>query len=202
MPAENNDLELIEELRTDSRDAFAQIYDRYWNKLYRAATRKVRVSENAQELVQDIFLDLWIRRQTLQVEVLEHYLTTTLRYKVINFYRKEIIRQNYIEAVSAKMVEADWNTEEEITYNDLIQAIIDCIDGMPPKTKLIFELSRVQYKSIEEIAKILNITTRTVDNHLHQAIKALRLQLKDYYICVFPVICGSLCLQQLFHGFV
>lgn len=181
-----SDVFLLIDLKAGSENAFEQIYDRYWNRLYRLAAGKIKESENAKEIVQDIFLDLWLRRETLEIDVLEHYLLSTIKFKIIDFYRKDIVRKNHAEFVFTHMSKADWDTEEELAYNDLNQLIIHCIDQLPPRTKAVIELSRIQHRSITEIAQILNVTTRTVDNHLSQGLKALRLQLKEYdlYICL------------------
>ncbi|GLU55261.1 RNA polymerase sigma-70 factor [Dyadobacter frigoris] len=179
-----SDIERLNALKMGSTTAFEEIYERYWNKLYKIVVGKIKISENAKEIVQDVFLDLWLRREELEIKVLDYYLFGTIKFKIIDFYKKEIVRKNHAESVFANISDADWDTEEELAYNDLNRAIIACIDQLSVRTKNIFELSRIQHKSIGEIAKILNVTTRTVDNHMSQALKILRLQLRDYSVYI------------------
>ncbi|WAC12547.1 RNA polymerase sigma factor [Dyadobacter pollutisoli] len=182
------DSDLVEGLRLGDEDAFEQIYDRYWHKLYRVAENKVRASDEAKEIVQDIFLDLWVRRGTVSIGELEHYLLGAVKFKVLDFFKKEIVRRNYDKFVFINMSEADWDTEEELAYNDLNQSLIACIDQLPPKTRVVFELSKLQHKPNVEIAKILKMSTRSVEYHLSQGLKTLRIQLQDYSIYVLLLI--------------
>ncbi|MGX5858644.1 RNA polymerase sigma-70 factor [Dyadobacter jiangsuensis] len=178
------DAALIEGLKLGDEDAFEQIYDRYWHRLYRAAENKVRESDEAKEIVQDIFLDLWARRGTVDILELEHYLLGAVKFKVLDYFKKEIVRRNYDQFVFINMSEADWDTEEELAYNDLNQSLIACIDQLPPKTRAVFELSRMQHKPNAEVARILKISTRSVEHHLSQGLKTLRIQLQDYTLCL------------------
>jgi RNA polymerase sigma-70 factor (family 1) len=177
-----SDAELIDGLKLGDEEAFEQIYDRYWHKLYRIAENKVRASDEAKEIVQDIFLDLWARRGTVDISELEHYLHGAVKFKVLDFFKKEIVRRNYDQFVFFNMSEADWDTEEELAYNDLNQSLIACIDQLPSKTRAVFELSKMQHKPHGEVAKILKISTRSVEYHLSQGLKTLRVQLQDYNI--------------------
>lgn len=186
-----NDTELIEQLHMGDKVAFQKIYDRYWNRLYRVAVSKVRVTENAKEIVQDIFLDLWQRHQESHINDLERYLFSAVKYKVLDFFKKEVLRKQYADTMADSLSEADWETEETLAYSDLQQTLLSGIDQLPPKTKLIFELNRIQYKSAEEIAQLMGIPLRTVEYHISQGLKTLRHYLKDYLI-TFWLVCISL----------
>lgn len=186
-----SDTELIEQLHMGDKVAFQKIYDRYWNRLYRVAVSKVRVTENAKEIVQDIFLDLWQRHQESHINDLERYLFSAVKYKVLDFFKKEVLRKQYADTMADSLSEADWETEEALAYSDLQQTLLSGIDQLPPKTKLIFELNRIQYKSAEEIAQLMGIPLRTVEYHISQGLKTLRHYLKDYLI-TFWLICISL----------
>jgi RNA polymerase sigma-70 factor (family 1) len=182
------DSELLEGLKLGDEEAFRLIYDRYWHKLYRIAENKVRASDEAKEIVQDIFLDLWLRRGTVNIGELEYYLHGAVKFKVLDFFKKEIVRRNYDQFVFTHMSEADWDTEEELAYNDLNQSLIACIDQLPSKTRAVFELSKMQHKSNGEVAKILKMSSRSVEYHLSQGLKTLRIQLQDYSIYLFLLI--------------
>ncbi len=183
-----SDTQLVFGLKAGDEDAFRQIYDRYWHKLYRVAVGKVKAIENAKEIVQDIFLDLWLRHADLDIETLDHYLFSAVKFKVLDYFKHEIVRQNHRDFLTFSQSDADWDTEQEIAYNDLNQSIIACIDQLPPKTKQILELSRLQHKSNMEIADLLGISHRTVEYHIAQGLQNLRLYLRDYIILLLVVL--------------
>ena len=176
------DIELVQLLREGEEGAFEQIYERYWSSLYRIAVGKIQASDDAKEIVQDIFLDLWQRRGNVQIIDLEHYLKKAAKYKILDYFKKEVIRRQHEQFVFISTSQAGWDTEQELAFNDLNTALMSCIDFLPPKTKEIFHLSRVEYKSTEEISNLMDMPVRTVEYHITHGLKAVRLHLKDYLI--------------------
>ncbi|ODS86514.1 MAG: hypothetical protein ABS46_00830 [Cytophagaceae bacterium SCN 52-12] len=126
-----NDAELVLLLETGNEHAFQEIYDRYWHKLYRMAVGKVGSQENAKELVQDVFLDLWFRRGEVRIGELDRYLFSAVKYNVLNFIRKEIVRKQYELSVFAKTPDTDCNTEDTLAFQELQQAIMTGIEQLP-----------------------------------------------------------------------
>ncbi len=187
----NSDTESIRQLGMGDAGAFKDIYDQYWNKLYQAAVSKVRVSENAKEIVQDIFLDLWQRRDEIQVNDLERYLFSAVKYKVLDFFRKEVMRQRYVDSIANSPLESEDNPADKLAFNELRAEILNAISHLPDKTRSIFELNRIEYKSADEIAHLLDIPSRTVDYHITQGLKSLRFHLRDYMISMF-LVCSAL----------
>jgi len=177
-----SDIDLAKALKEGSESAFEAIYDRYWHKMYRVTLSRIKISENSEEIVQEIFSDLWARRAEVDIAALDHYLFRAVKFKVLDFFKRQIVRRNYEQFVLVNESDINWDTEQELAYYDLNQAIIACIDQLPVKTKLIFELSKMQQKSNIEIADLLKISNRAVEYHLSQGLKSLRLQLKDYIL--------------------
>jgi len=175
-----NDTDLLQQLRLGNRAAFEEIYNRYRIRMYRAALSKVRTSENAMEIVQEIFLDLWLRRDKVFIDDLERYLFSATKYKVLDFYKKEFTRKQYAESVQVSGFDESYDTEETIAYNELSRSIVACIEQLPEKTRVIFDLNRIQGKSPDEISDVLGIPLRTVEYHITQGLKSLRLSLRDY----------------------
>ena len=177
-----NEAELLQLLRQGDKAAFEEIYDQFRSKLYRTALSKVRTDENAMEIVQEIFLDLWLRRELVQIEDLERYLYTAVKYKVLDFYKKEVQRKLYAESVKLNGLEESSETEDVLAYNELSQSIFSCIEKLPEKTRVIFELNRIQCQTADEISRMLDVPLRTVEYHITQGLKSLRTNLKDYII--------------------
>jgi RNA polymerase sigma-70 factor (family 1) len=178
--SEIDNSDLVEMLKLGDKLAFQQIYKRYWNRLFKLASSKVKGTDNAKEIVQDIFLDLWHRRQEVTINDLERYLFSAVKYKVFDYFKKEALRQQYAYAVFLNHNDAEENTEDEIAYNDLFKHMTETLNVMPEKTKTIFELNRIQNKTADEVSSLLGIPKRTVEYHIAQAIKVLRVRLREY----------------------
>lgn len=186
-----NEAELLQLLRQGDKAAFEEIYGQFQSRLYRTALSKVRTSENAMEIVQEIFLDLWLRRELVQIEDLERYLYTAVKYKVLDFYKKEVQRKLYAESVKLNNQDESSETDDMLAYNELSRSISSCIAKLPEKTRVIFELNRIQCQTADEISRMLDLPLRTVEYHITQGLKSLRANLKDYLILLLLSI-GSL----------
>lgn len=173
---------LIELLQAGDESAFQEIYHRYWYKLYIVARRKVNAEEDAEEIVQDIFVDLWERRTRLTINELDKYLFSAVKYKVLNYIKSQIVRQTYQTERLSITIDADSNTEEELAYKDLNQAIMEGIGQLPSKTQEIFQLNRLEGLSVKEIAELLHIPERTIEYHITQSLRTMRIYLKDFII--------------------
>lgn len=178
--------ELVELLREDKLSAFKELYKRYWKKLYGAAYKRLRNKEQCEEIVQELFTNLWVKRHELPlINGVSSYLYTSVTHLVIDHYRKELVRQKYRETF--KLVhyqEADNSTEEAILLKDLTETIESEISQLPDKCRSVYELSRKEHKSNKEIAMQMGISEKTVENHLTKALKRLQLGLSHYLVLV------------------
>ncbi|MBD2757057.1 RNA polymerase sigma factor [Spirosoma validum] len=173
---------LLIRLRTGDEAAFREIYQRYWKKLYSVTRRKIDSLDVVEELIQDIFLKLWERRNELRIERLDAYLFTAVRYATINHIKSTLIHEKYADYAYAHLPEASSTTEEQMDLDELIEAVEKQLSDLPEKTRQIFRLNRLEYHSVKEISSHLKVPERTVEYHLSQAIKALRTYLRDYLL--------------------
>ncbi|MFZ4583234.1 MAG: RNA polymerase sigma factor [Paludibacter sp.] len=180
----------IKELRNGSHRAFNAIYDMYADKLYGFAFVHTKSREMSNDLVQETFLKLWTMRETLSVEgSLQAMLFTMLHHKMIDMFRAQINKvefQDYIE-FSENADLGDNAIEKKIFYDDFLKALKLCKNLLPHRQMEIFEMSRENGKSIEEIALELKISEQTVKNQLTSAMKTLRTELVKYNL-IFLVI--------------
>lgn len=169
---------LLKLLKDGQISAFDEIYNRYWDRLYVAAYKRLQSKETSEELIQDLFTSLWLNKEQVQVHTaLSAYLFTSVRYLVINQIHKEIVRNNY--RMSLKLKRADNSTEETVMLNDLMLTLNVAVEQLPQKCKSVFNLSRREYKSNKEIAAELGISEKTVENQLTKALRHLRLGLSS-----------------------
>lgn len=167
-------------MKQDDRHAFNEIYDRYWLKLYLSAFKRLRAKDESKDLVQDLFLTLWLKRHSLLINTsLSSYLFVAVKYRVINCIESNIVRGTYLKSLNRAAMEWDNSTHEAIIGHDLEQVIDSGINRLSPKMKEVFELSRKENLSINEIADRLNISEQTVKNQISKALKILRLHVSD-----------------------
>ncbi len=180
-----SDDELLVLIKQDKLSAFKELYSRYWKKLYAEAYKRLSSKELAEEVVQELFTNLWMQRHVREIKsTVGGYLYNTVTNRVIDLYRKEVIRNRHREAMIAVYPETDTATEDTIMLRDLTYAIEAEVSLLPEKCRQVYELSRNEYKSNKEIALMLGISEKTVENHLTKALKRLRLGLGHY----LPVI--------------
>ncbi len=173
-----SDTQLIEALRTGDRRAFAELYERYWEELHRVATRKLGSATAAEEVVQDLFISLWQRRETLQMEQVNRYLFSALKFAIIDLIRSTDTHERFAAHYKATATDVDRRTEDDLAMQDLTRSIEQGLSTLPEKTQQIFRLSRFDCLTIPEIAVRLDLSEKTVQYHLSNALRELRLHLR------------------------
>ncbi|MBO9729741.1 MAG: RNA polymerase sigma-70 factor [Chitinophaga sp.] len=169
------DAVLLMSLREDSRDAFADIYERYWQPLLAIAYAHSRNKTVAEEIVQEVFISLWNRRKDLHIDNISAYLATAVRLSVFKQYVRQK-RRTEIAVQAADPAVAIWE-EEKIHTRFLQQQINGIVETLPEKCRLVFKLSRTDGLTIPEIASRIGISRKTAEAHLTKALKELRLKL-------------------------
>ena len=175
-------------LKTSDETALKEIYLRHWQSLFQAALRKVRVKEIAEELVQNIFVSLWDRRAIQSIEQLSCYLHTAIKYQVINYLKSKILDKKYLLHAVQQSASEDNSCESALLTHELSLAIDHAIRELPPKTQLVFRLSRYENRSIREISQSMNISEKAVEYHITQSLKIMRLHLKEFILFELTVL--------------
>ncbi|WP_353197723.1 RNA polymerase sigma-70 factor, partial [Parapedobacter defluvii] len=172
--AENT--QLLEALRNGDVKAFEQIYLQMGEKLLHYVHSRVQNREVSEELVQEIFVSLWSRRHELgRGIVLEPYLFSAAKYKILSHIRSEKVRQRYAEHFALFVAQQHANTTADLLDMADLEAVIEeRISTLPPKCQQAFRMSRFAHKSIAEIADEMDISARTVENYITKALKYLR----------------------------
>ncbi len=184
------DAELLQHLTAGDEMALRSLYERYWNRLYEYAVHKVEYQETAEEIVQDIFIDLWRRRDHLVIERLEPYLFGAARNRIIDVIRAGMARKYHEE--SAQLIRftgvQHLDAEEELAYKELYAAIEEGLDLLPEKTREIFRLNRLDQLSAREIAALLDMPARTVEYHITHALRTMKVYLQDFLVVFILLI--------------
>ncbi len=173
-PAEK---ELVKGLNKSCQKTFEAIYQQYWEILYQAAYNRLRDQEAVEDVVQEIFMDLWNRRRQVQIKSnLKAYLLTAVKYQVIKKMDAERIKREQ----EVTDVEVAYFQQDILEFEDLYQQLEMAIDKLPAKSRLIFTMSRMEGLSTEEIADKLQLSPQTIHNRMHQSLTLLRSELKEY----------------------
>jgi RNA polymerase sigma-70 factor (family 1) len=183
---DHTDIQLTELFGLGNIDAFEEIYNRYWLKLYAAAYKRLKERETAKEIVQDFFTSFWINREHVEIQTsLQGYLFMSIKYLVLNYKRAEAVRNSYAEILLMVNNSFDNSTEENYYYKELLERVETEVNQLPPKCRNVFELSRKQYKTNKEIAQLMGISEKTVENHLTKALRYLRVNLNSLLLLAF-----------------
>ncbi len=174
-----NDKELATCLKTGEEAAFNEIYCRYWKKLLAIAYNHSKDKSVAEEIVQEVFISLWFRRTHLEIESLEAYLATAVKFSVFKFIYKQKRRKQIEESFDTEG-EISSISEDEIDARFTQEYINGLVEELPLKCKLVFKYSRVKGLSIPEISEEMGIAEKTVEAHLTKGLKTLRLRLRDF----------------------
>lgn len=173
------DLQLFSKLQRNDENAFSELFHRYYSGLCAFVFRYLRDEAITEELVQEVFVRMWEKRNELNIKTsVKSYLFRSVKNEMINRQQHEKVEQKY-----RKLIQQDENelsAEQVLPEVDLMKKIEASIEALPPKRKEIFKLSREKGMSYREIAELLDISVKTVEAQMGQALKQLREDLKDY----------------------
>lgn len=156
--------------------AFDIIYKKYSRRLYGFVFRYVKQEVDTEEIVQEVFVKIWQKRDKINVySSFESFLFTIAHNETINLLKKRATEQKYVEHVkSLQQIEESYEIANEIHYKELEQKFHGLLDELSPRQKEIFKLSREDGLSHKEIAERLGISSNTVKNHLVTALSFLK----------------------------
>jgi RNA polymerase sigma-70 factor (ECF subfamily) len=176
------DEEILALIRVGDRAAFNALYDKYWKKIYRIAYSKVGSREVAEEIVEDFFIKLWLKRETLVINNFFPYLFTSIKNRCLNYIEEKTTQDRHWQYYSQFIPVSEETTSKSVAFNNLMEAIHGGMDQMPEKSKKVFELHKMEGKSIKEIAAQLNLSEKAIEYHLTNSLKKLRIYLKEFIV--------------------
>ena len=154
--------------RLDDQQAYRELYTSLYSYLFGFAKTIVQSRESAEEVVSDVFIKLWERRKELEkIENLKVYLYVATRNIAFNYLDKQKRNStNSIDDVEAEFTSIDFDPEQLLITADMLALIQKAIDQLPPKCKIIFKLAKEDGLKYREVAEVLNISVKTVENQL------------------------------------
>jgi RNA polymerase sigma-70 factor (family 1) len=161
-----------------SDEKFAEIYRIFWKKMYCVACNHLHDKGLAQELVQDVFVKLWLNRKEIkQVENTEAYLLRALRNKIYDHFDGVACRKKHHTLATANFSEEIYAVDDLMVFKEGMSVIGEELKKMPRKTQTVFRLSKFHRYTNDEIAAKTQLSSKAVEYHITQAIKRLRVRL-------------------------
>jgi len=174
------DIELVERLQKGDVEAFDLIYEKYSGKLYAFGLKYLKSTEEAEELVQSVFLKLWENYKILKKELsFKSYLFTIAYNDICKLFRKRNYRQKFIDDTLYENSQFSSEIEEGIDYHSVLEQVEQIVNKLPEKQKTIFLKSRKEGKSTKEIAEEVGLSPGTVDNYVSESLKFIRRRLRN-----------------------
>ena len=158
-----------------SEKEFEELYTMYSRAMISMAHNRTGDREAAKEIVQDVFLSLWERREGLRVHgSIKHYLFRAVKLEIIDHYRKKNSREKHQHYLVENAGRWSRSTEERVLFNELSGSISALVEKLPSQCREVYRLSREKGLNNKEIALSLTVTEKTVESHLTKALKFLR----------------------------
>jgi RNA polymerase sigma-70 factor (ECF subfamily) len=183
-PATYSDHELLIALHCGDKKAFEALYFRYFAPLANYAYKKLQDEYVVTELVQDVFVDIWKKRETLDTErEVAGLLYAMLRNKALHELRARLIQSKHIEEFTQlhKNDMADVVTDE-LYARQMEEKMRQAVNRLSPQCKNAFTLSRYEHLSYKEIAEKMSISVNTVEKHIGKALQHLRQEFQEYHL--------------------
>jgi RNA polymerase sigma-70 factor (ECF subfamily) len=172
--SELSDTDLLSKLRNGDEKAYSEIYHRYKNKLYLHAYKKLHDQQQADDVIHDVFTELWLKRKTIPATNLGGYLYTAVRNDILDIISHQDVESAYIVSLQNYIEQGEAIADHRVRTNMLTDLINKEVGGLPEKMREVFELSRKLHLSHREISEKLNISEKTVKNQINNALKILR----------------------------
>lgn len=175
------DIKLTEKIQRSDPTAFKKLFEKYWEDLYRKAYHRLQDQALAEDMVQDVFADLWAQRTRLNIHRgIANYLYSVLKYKIIHWASQHDRQQQMQAHLLERMEEIEDTILGVLEAGSIKKTISEVIDTFPANMRQIFLLRTEDY-SVGEIAAALQLAEQTIKNNHTEALKRLKIKLLDEY---------------------
>ena len=184
------DAEIIQLLKRRDGSGFELVFKHYFKNLYKYALAILREHDQAEEIVQNVFVKLWEKKEELEIrENMDNYLYRAVHNESLNYLKHLKVRSAYQAFIMRRPPpHAPDNLPEKITLSELERRLEKAILELPEQCRLIFRLSRSEELRYKEIADKLSLSVKTVENQMGKALKLLRMKLADFLPLIIIIL--------------
>ena len=181
----HTDQMLVKSLQKGDVFAFNELFHKYSQKVYNFSIKHLENEEDTKDLIQEIFLKIWDKREKIDENKSFHgFLFTIALNSIRNYFRKKVKDRKLINRWLEESEQYSDSTKLSTEFRSLERVVNSVVEQLPSKRRMVFKLSRNEGLSNSDIAKQMNIKKKTVENHLNLALKFLREKLQDHSFLV------------------
>ena len=171
----NNERKIVQLLSQGNTDAFVQVFNQYHDRIYRVAMQYVKSQALSEEIVQDVFMKLWEKREALsQVLNFEAWFITLSKNYILNYLKRMANERNIREKWISEVPQTEEKTDHHIRHAEYTQLMEQALDNLSEQQRMVYTLAREQKLSYEAIGKELSLSPNTVKTHMSRALQSIR----------------------------
>jgi len=178
----NTESDLIIGLKKDNHDSFQRIFERYSQPLFKFSLSYLKSKEAAEDVVQEVFIKVWNNRKSIKTDTSFQSYLFTIALNAIRKNFNKLARLNELKHGILINFSNKYNFDDNTDYQSLLDKLDELINRMPEKRREVFIKKKIEEKSLKEISKELDITTKTVEYHITEAMRFLKQEFKKLEI--------------------
>ncbi|TQO39593.1 RNA polymerase sigma-70 factor (ECF subfamily) [Arenibacter algicola] len=183
---------MLDKIREGDKQTYRLLFENYYKVLILYATSLTKNEPKAEDLVQNVFINLWTKRDTLEIRSsIKSYLYKSVYNLFINDYRKELRNDNVLDKIHYEVLQQSIE-EEEHSIKSKLDWVNKEINALPPKSKEIFVMNKRRGLTYKEISKILDISENTVESHISRALKRIRQNIPKSFLFLLVLVPSSI----------
>lgn len=183
---------MLDKIREGDKQTYRLLFENYYKVLILYATSLTKNEPKAEDLVQNVFINLWTKRDTLEIRSsIKSYLYKSVYNLFINDYRKELRNDNVLDKIHYEVLQQSID-EEEHSIKSKLDWVNKEINALPPKSKEIFVMNKRRGLTYKEISKILDISENTVESHISRALKRIRQNIPKSLLFLLVLVPSSI----------
>jgi RNA polymerase sigma-70 factor (ECF subfamily) len=172
--------EIIRRLKKDDKSAVDELFGCYYPRLYHFSKSILKIEDGIDDILQEVFVKIWLNRHKIgKAETFNAYIFTITKNEVLNLIRSNLRDQTFKDELFIRSVAEEYQTQNIIEFDEIKVGIDQIVTGLPERRQQVFILSRNDGLSNKEIAQQLNISEKTVEDHITHAIKHIKNSMKD-----------------------
>jgi RNA polymerase sigma-70 factor (family 1) len=175
----SNTEEILGRLKNDDQSAVDELFVYYYPRLYHFSKNILKVENDIDDILQEVFVNIWLNRQNIyNAETFNAYIFTITKNKVLNLIRSNHRDRTFKEDMILHSGAEGYHTSNQVEFNEVVKGLNLGVAGLPEKRQKVFILSRNRGLSNKDISQQLNISEKTVEDHITHAIKHIKKTMK------------------------
>jgi len=171
---------IIHRLKNDDKSAVDELFGYYYPRLYHFSKSILKIEDGIDDILQEVFVKIWLNRYKIgNPDTFNAWIFTITKNEVLNLIRNNLKDQTFKDELFLRSVAEEYQTQNFIEFEEIKAGIDKIVTSLPEKRQQVFILSRTEGFSNKEIAQQLNISEKTVEDHITHAIKYIKNSMKE-----------------------